>query len=170
MLKGSTVGRPSPMRKCLGVLALLKLKHTGGFGFTLTLILSTFQSHVYKPLGCLGRADKSTEFKLWRFCSAECGFESRSWHLCPWARHFTVIASLHPGVNGYLWGQSWFLWWISLDCSTYLAAQAVYSPGSWDGLRNGFKAQWPGVIMLKRRDCHWVTSHYYYKTLWETAP
>ena len=32
--------------------------------------------------------------------SSECGFESwlQPWHLCPWARHFTVIASLHPGV------------------------------------------------------------------------
>ena len=24
--------------------------------------------------------------------AAECGFESRSWHLCPWARHLTIIA------------------------------------------------------------------------------
>ena len=30
--------------------------------------------------------------------SSECGFESRSWHVCPWARYFTIIASLHPGV------------------------------------------------------------------------
>ena len=31
--------------------------------------------------------------------SLECGFESqpRPWYLCPWARHFTVIASLYPG-------------------------------------------------------------------------
>ena len=43
--------------------------------------------------------------------SSECGFESllRPWWLCPRARHFTIIASLHPGVNGYLWGQSWLL-------------------------------------------------------------
>ena len=59
-----------------------------------------------------GRADKSTEFKLCWFCSAVCGFESRSWHLYPWARHLTIIASLHPGVNGDLWGQRWFLWLI----------------------------------------------------------
>ena len=31
--------------------------------------------------------------------AAECGFESRPWHLCPWARHLTVIASLQPGVK-----------------------------------------------------------------------
>ena len=60
----------------------------------------------------MGRADNSTELKLWCFCSAECGFESRSWHLCSWARHLTIIASLHPGVNGYLLGQRWFLWLI----------------------------------------------------------
>ena len=47
---------------------------------------------------------------------SECGFESRPrpWCLCPWARHFTIIASLHPGVNGYLWGQSWLLCLIEL--------------------------------------------------------
>ena len=31
--------------------------------------------------------------------AAECGFESRPWHLCPWARHLTIIASPHPGVK-----------------------------------------------------------------------
>ena len=31
--------------------------------------------------------------------TAECGFESRPWHLCPWARHLIIIASLHPGVK-----------------------------------------------------------------------
>ena len=47
--------------------------------------------------------------------SSECGFKSwlRPWCLCPSARHFTIIASLHPGVNGYLWGQSWLLCLIS---------------------------------------------------------
>ncbi len=30
--------------------------------------------------------------------SSECGFESWSWHLCAWARHLTIIASLNPGV------------------------------------------------------------------------
>ena len=28
-------------------------------------------------------------------------------HMC-----ITIIASLHPGVNGYLWGLRWFLWLI----------------------------------------------------------
>ena len=31
--------------------------------------------------------------------AAECGFKSRPWHLCPWARHLIIIASLHPGVK-----------------------------------------------------------------------
>ena len=31
--------------------------------------------------------------------ATECGFESRPWHLCPWARHLIIIASLHPGVK-----------------------------------------------------------------------
>ena len=31
--------------------------------------------------------------------AAECGFESRPWQLCPWARHLIIIASLHPGVK-----------------------------------------------------------------------
>ena len=31
--------------------------------------------------------------------AAECGFESRTWHLCPWTRHLTIIAPLHPGVK-----------------------------------------------------------------------
>ena len=61
-------------------------------------------------VGCHGRAEKSTELKLWCFCSVECGFESLSWHLCPWARHLTLITSLHPGLNWCLWGQRWFLW------------------------------------------------------------
>ena len=30
---------------------------------------------------------------------AECGFESRPWHQCSWARHLIIIASLHPGVK-----------------------------------------------------------------------
>ena len=41
-------------------------------------------------------------------------FESWSWHLCPWTRNFTIIPSLHPGVNGYLWWQILFLWLMSL--------------------------------------------------------
>ena len=94
-------------------------------------------------LGWLGRAEKSTKLKLWCFCSAECGFESRSWYLCPWARHITILAFLHPGVKGYLRGQRWFLWLISLEVSALLF--------EW------FKAQWPGVIMLKCHERHCVT-------------
>ena len=33
-------------------------------------------------------------------------------------------------------------------CATYSATQAVYSQGSWDGLRNE-KGQWSGVIMFE---------------------
>ena len=45
------------------------------------------------------------------FESSECGFKSwlRPSCLCPWARHLIIIASLHPGVNGYMWGHSWLL-------------------------------------------------------------
>ena len=53
---------------------------------------------------------------------SECGFKSRlrpRW-LCPWARHFVIIASLHPGLNGYLWGQSWLLCLISPICTREL--------------------------------------------------
>ena len=52
-----------------------------------------------------------------------------------WARHFTIIASLHPGVNGYLWGQSWLLRLIS-PMRRNGSNWAVYFPGSWDGFRN----------------------------------
>ena len=31
--------------------------------------------------------------------ATECGFESQPWHLCPWARHLIIIASLHQGVK-----------------------------------------------------------------------
>ena len=50
--------------------------------------------------------------------SWECGFETRPRPRClimslSNTRHFTIIAFLHPGVNGYLWGQSWLLCLIS---------------------------------------------------------
>ena len=58
--------------------------------------------------------------------AAECGFESRPWHLCLWARHLIIIASLHPGVK---WvpvrrGQSWL---ISPIC-VVMAAIELYTP------------------------------------------
>ena len=31
--------------------------------------------------------------------AAECGFQSWPWHLCPWAIHLIIIASLYPGVK-----------------------------------------------------------------------
>ena len=39
---------------------------------------------------CETRANWWTGLKLWCFWS-ECGFEPRSWHLCPWARYFCII-------------------------------------------------------------------------------
>ena len=80
--------------------------------------------------------------------SSECEFESwlRPWCLCPWARHFTIIASLHQGENGYLWGQSWLLCLIS-PVRRNGSSWAVYSPGSWDGFRNDLWAWWAGVII-----------------------
>ena len=78
--------------------------------------------------------------------ATECGFESRPWHLCPWARHLTIIASLHPGVK-----------WVPVRAELvdyhrpYMRCNgsnwAVYSPGSWDGFRNDVWALWAGVIM-----------------------
>ena len=43
------------------------------------------------------------------------------------ARHFTIIASLHPGVNWYLLGQSWLLCLISPICAV-MAAVEPYTP------------------------------------------
>ena len=73
--------------------------------------------------------------------AAECGFESRPWHLCPWARHLIIIASLHPGVK-----------WVPVraelvDMRCNGSNWAVYSPGSWDGFRNDLWALWAWVIM-----------------------
>ena len=79
--------------------------------------------------------------------SLECGFEPRP---RPWCfmslRHFTIIASLYPGVNGYLWGQSWLCLISPMRWND--SNWAVYSPGSWDGFRNDLCAWWAGVIML----------------------
>ena len=76
--------------------------------------------------------------------AAECGFESRPWHLCPWARHLIIIASLHPGVK-------WVPVRAELVDYPYMRCNgsnwAVYSPGSWDGFRNDLWALWAGVIM-----------------------
>ena len=60
--------------------------------------------------------------------SSECGFEPwpLPWLHTHWARHFTIIASLHPGVNGYLWRQSWLLCLISPICAE-MAAIELYS-------------------------------------------
>ena len=128
--------------------------------FTGEYLVPSWLGHFYKVgiisiIPFLVLFDKSTEFKLWWFCSAECGFESRSWHLCPWARHFTIIASLHPGVNGYLWVQRRFLWLIWP--SSAFAAQGCILPSELRWFKEWFKAQWPGVIMLERHERHCVT-------------
>ena len=78
--------------------------------------------------------------------AAECGFESRPWHLCPWARHLTIIASLHPGVKWVLMRAELVDYprpYMRCNGSNW----AVYSPGSWDGFRNDLWAWWAGVIM-----------------------
>ena len=98
---------------------------------------------------------------LWKCCctlqicvlmaeSLECGFEPRSRprRLCPWARHFTIIASPPPRSK-----------WVPVRAELVVAFDqpcmrqngsnwAVYSPGSWDGFRNDLCAWWAGVIML----------------------
>ncbi len=43
-------------------------------------------------VACQGWVLKSIGLKLWCFWSAEWGFMPQSWHLCPWARYFTIIA------------------------------------------------------------------------------
>ena len=53
---------------------------------------------------------------------------SRSWHLCllcPWARHLT-IASLHTWDKMGTWGQRWFMWLTSLECSNL--QHRLYTP------------------------------------------
>ena len=52
--------------------------------------------------------------------SSECGVRTPTAVLM----YFTIIASLHPGVNGYLWGQSWL---ISPICAE-MAAIELYTP------------------------------------------
>ena len=106
-----------------------------------------FAGSMNRALFCHGWVDKSTKLKLWCFCSAECGFESRSWHFCLWARHLPIIASLHPGVNGYLHVQEqrWFLWLIRVHVVRYIFGSiGCILPGSWDGLRNELRpsGQW----------------------------
>ena len=89
---------------------------------------------------CRGRVDNSTELKLRCFCSAECGFESRLWHL--WARPSTIIAFLHPGVNGYLLGQRWFLWFSRV---AHMLRTGCILPRELRWFEEWFKAQWPGL-------------------------
>ena len=54
--------------------------------------------------------------------AAKCGFESRSWHLCPWTRHLT------QGLNGYMWGQSWL---ISPICAVMAAIELYRRISNW---------------------------------------
>ena len=88
--------------------------------------------------------------------AAECGFESRPWHLCPWARHLIIIASLHPGVKWVpvrapvSWvpvGTCELVNWPRAYMRCNGSNWAVYSPGSSDGFRNDVWALWAGVIM-----------------------
>ena len=79
------------------------------FSFFLHVVISMFSQHlhtlsftypsihmtVYGVSWPSGLAYRTQVLVL----AAECGFESRPWHLCPWARHLTIIASLHPGVK-----------------------------------------------------------------------
>ena len=52
-------------------------------------------------------------------------FQPRPWCLCPSARRFTIIASLHLGVNKG--GQSWLLCLVSSICAE-MAAIELYTP------------------------------------------
>ena len=105
-----------------------------------------------RPAQC--RLHQLAKFSASDLCSdgwsSECGFKSwlRLWCLCHCASHFTIIASLHPGVNGYLWGQNWLLCLIS-PMRWNGSNWAVYSPGSWDNFRNDLWARWAGVLMYE---------------------
>ena len=95
------------------------------------------------------------EWFMHRICvlmaeASECRFESWLWPwcLCPWVRHFTIIASLHPGVNGYLWGQSWLLCLIISPICPEMAAIQLYT-SQWAEMVSGMIlwAWWAGIIM-----------------------
>ena len=125
-------------------------------------------------MGCRGRVNKSTELKLWCFCSAECGFESRSWHLCPWARHLTKIASLHPGVMGTCEGRDGSCDWFSQVAHILLTGCILPRELRW--FKEWFKAQWPGVIMSEAfetplgREKHYIKTVYYYYYYYVKSP
>ncbi len=75
----------------------IKLKYKGSrISFSTPFILFSVL------MACRGRADKNTGLKLWCFWSAECGFESLCWHLCPKARqnHYCCILQIgHKAVG-----------------------------------------------------------------------
>ena len=83
---------------------------------------------VFGVLWPCGRVDKSTEFKLWWFCSAECGFESLTWHIS-----LKLLLSTQPWLR-YIFGGTgcipprelrWLKEWFKLHerhCMTYLSA------------------------------------------------
>ena len=78
------------------------------------------------------------------------------WVVIMWVRDrgacvLTIIASLHPGVNGYLWVQSWLLCLISL-CAEVATIELYTPPGGWDGFRNDLCAWWAGGNNVKRCD------------------
>ena len=104
--------------------------------------------------------------------SSERGFESwpQPWCLCPSASHFTIIASLHPGVNGYLWGQSWLLCLINPICAEMAAIELYTPPGSWGGFSNDLCTWWAGgnnvqCLDLVARNVRFIRIVYYYYLL-----
>ena len=78
--------------------------------------------------------------------AAECGFESRPWHLCPMSKTLNHNCFSPPKLNGYLWGQSWLISTGPI-CAVMAAIELYSSPGSWDGFRNDVWAWCAGVIM-----------------------
>ena len=74
---------------------------------------------MYMYVGCHGRANKSNELKLWYLCTAECGFESHSWHLCPY------LYALWRLVACNQWSHNFCKPAVGYQCSTVLLLNQV---------------------------------------------
>ncbi len=70
--------------------------------------------YVHSAVVCCGRAVSKHRTQILVAESSGCEFGTSLWHFCPRARHIAITASLHPGEDGYLWEQRWFMWFVWL--------------------------------------------------------
>ena len=79
----------------------------------------------------------------------------------------TIIASLHPGVNGYLWGQRWFMLLISLVRYIFGCTGCILLRE-----QRWFKAPWPGVVECVETWCikRYIKTEYYNYYYWVFSP